>query len=453
MIYGLTPQGFRAKRLPEIKAELEASLVERFGQIDLRAESIFGQLVGIDSADDAVLWALAEMVYNSQYPDTASGVSLDYAVALNGITRQPATFTTATAIAYGLHNTVLAQGRQVSNGADTYQSTQTITISRANAVYTRTIVNSVGAGDYTLTINGVAYTYTAGGGDDETDILTGLQSALVGAPVTVSVTTVIELTGQHSLTVSANLTNNLVGTNMPVRADDSGAKTLLINTLTQIITPVAGWQSVNNPDMGITGRDRERDEELLARRNESIQIGASTTTGAIVGAVRQVIGVVDAVNFPNNGTVTDANGTERQHVWVIVEGGDDNDIAEALYSKVAAGIGYRGAVSVLVTDPITEQEFAVKFDRPTTVYPLIDIDVSLGSGAPANIQDVIKQALADINLRIGETLFYSRLFCPVNNIAGVIVQDIEVNAEKLNIVPDPDERIIILPANVTVTIV
>lgn len=453
MTYGLTPEGFRAKRLPEIKAELEAALVERFGEVDLRSESIFGQFVGIDSADDSVLWAVAEAVYNSQYPDTASGVSLDYAVGLNGITRQPATSTTATAIAYGLNGTVLTQGRQVSNGSDTYLSTQTVTISRDNAVYTRTAVNSVAAGAYTLTINGVAYTYTAGGGDTEGDILTGIQAALVSAPVTVSVTTVIELTGQHSLAVTSNLSVQQVGVSFPVIASEIGANTLLINTLTSITTPVAGWQAVNNPVAATTGRDRERDEVLLARRNESIQIGASTTTGAIVGAVRQVLGVTDAVNFPNNTAVTDANGTLRQHVWVIVDGGDDQDVADSLYSKVAAGIGYRGAESVLVTDPISEQEFAVKFDRPTPVYPTIGIDVSVGSGAPVDVTGAIKTALESIALRIGETLFYSRLFCPVNNVGGVIVQDIEVNLAKLNIVPAPDERIIILASNITVTIV
>ena len=121
---GLTPEGFQAKRLPDVKADLEARLVDAFGDPDLREESVFGQLVGIHSELAALLWALAEDVYASQYPDTATGVSLDHVASLTGIVRIPATPTQVNAVAYGTPNTFLPAGREAENPRtdDVYRS-------------------------------------------------------------------------------------------------------------------------------------------------------------------------------------------------------------------------------------------------------------------------------------------------------------------------------------------
>lgn len=89
---GLTALGFQAKTLEEIKAELEADLRSRISpNIDLGTESPTGQLVGIMAGQLRKLWELAEAVYNSQYPDSASGFSLRALSVLTGTQAEGAT--------------------------------------------------------------------------------------------------------------------------------------------------------------------------------------------------------------------------------------------------------------------------------------------------------------------------------------------------------------------------
>lgn len=86
--YGLTALGFVAKRQAVIKAEIEVALQQAFGiNLNLLPESVLGQLVGIFSEREALLWELAEAVYASQYPPGAEGTSVDNILALNNLRR------------------------------------------------------------------------------------------------------------------------------------------------------------------------------------------------------------------------------------------------------------------------------------------------------------------------------------------------------------------------------
>lgn len=90
--YGVTPQGFVTKRQQDIIAGIQSDLTLAFGQnINLLPESVFGQFVGVFSNPLALLWELADAVYASQYPSGAEGASVDNILALNGLTRLPAT--------------------------------------------------------------------------------------------------------------------------------------------------------------------------------------------------------------------------------------------------------------------------------------------------------------------------------------------------------------------------
>ena len=98
MSYGITDNGLIVKRLADIKEEIETSLKAELGSgINLDARSPLGQLVGIFAAAVATQWELDEQVYNSQYPDTAEGVSLDNVASITNITRLASTKSTVTA--------------------------------------------------------------------------------------------------------------------------------------------------------------------------------------------------------------------------------------------------------------------------------------------------------------------------------------------------------------------
>lgn len=457
MSFGLTPAGFQPKRLPDVKADMEARLIEAFSDPDLRSESIFGQLVGINSELAALLWALAEDVYSSQYPDTATGNSLDNVVSLNGIMRRPATSTAVTAIAFGTPGTLLPQGREARNRRtqDFYRSTAAVTISLANAVQITVQIDTVEDADYTITIDGVDYTHSASSETGQ-QILTAL-AALVPGDVTTTLNTgslVLATADARAWGLSANLASSEAGTPVPMRAVVPGPSPLPIGDLTEIATPVAGWARVNNLQPGITGTARERDQELRARRERSIRVTGRQTLPAIEARIIALDDVIAANVVSNNGTDTDSFGTPRQHVWAIVDGGTDDEIAEVLFSTVAAGIGYRGNEVVLVESEITGKPYEVRFDRPTLILPNISIEYERLSVFPADGEARIREALVNRTYQIGEKLVASQLYTQVNTVPGVQIDLLEIDTGASavpRIEPAPNERIVIDVSNITLT--
>ena len=108
---GVTPTGFERLRLADIKTEIEDVLKTTFGSdINLSPESVFGQIVGIFSEREDLVWQAMEDVYNSQYPDTAFGASLDNVCALTGITRLAAKNAIAVITITGTPGTVIPSG-------------------------------------------------------------------------------------------------------------------------------------------------------------------------------------------------------------------------------------------------------------------------------------------------------------------------------------------------------
>lgn len=86
--YGLTAAGFVLKPQSVIVSEIQTELQGTFGQnINLSPESNFGQIVGILSEREALIWQLALAVYASQYPAGAEGTSVDNILALNNLRR------------------------------------------------------------------------------------------------------------------------------------------------------------------------------------------------------------------------------------------------------------------------------------------------------------------------------------------------------------------------------
>ena len=111
MAFGLLATGFERKRLIDVKSEIEASLKLTLGaNINLLPSSVLSQLVGVFSDRESDLWELLEEVYNSAYPDSASGLSLDNVAAITGVRRLEATYSTVVVTATGSAGTIIPAG-------------------------------------------------------------------------------------------------------------------------------------------------------------------------------------------------------------------------------------------------------------------------------------------------------------------------------------------------------
>lgn len=148
------------------------------------------------------------------------------------------------------------------------------------------------------------------------------------------------------------------------RAKELGAVQTTLNTIKIPVTIVLGVVSVNNPVDATEGKDEETDYQLKVRRRQSVSIGSSGYLNGLLATVLQLDGVTDAALYENYTNETDANGTPPHCMWLVVEGGSDSEIADAIYRKKSYGCDMRGNIEYTITT-ISYQQFVAKWDEPT----------------------------------------------------------------------------------------
>lgn len=171
MAFGLTPSGFVIMRQSDIVAAINASLQATFGDnIDLSPEGPFGQLTGIFSEREALIWELAEAIYQSQFPAGAEGTSVDNVLSFNNLKRLAATPTVTDSaplveanqitlfglVLYGTSGTVVPSGSLIQTSAAppvVFSLDSAVTIApAANAVQTIFFSNVPNVGSFSVSI-------------------------------------------------------------------------------------------------------------------------------------------------------------------------------------------------------------------------------------------------------------------------------------------------------------
>lgn len=116
-------------------------------------------------------------------------------------------------------------------------------------------------------------------------------------------------------------------------------------------------------------------------------------------------------------------------MYVAVVGGVDQDIAEAIWRKKDVGCDYNGNTELTVVDDsgynYPQPTYQVKFNRPSTLGILFEVQLVDDPTLPANIEDLVKDAIvarfngADggARERIGSTIYASRYYGAVSSAA------------------------------------
>ena len=110
----------------------------------------------------------------------------------------------------------------------------------------------------------------------------------------------------------------------------------------KIITTVPGWDSVTNAASGVTGRAEETQAAFESRRAASVAKNAHGSVAALFGTLAEVKNVSAVLVLENvTSTPTTLSGvTVAGHsVYISIYGGDNTDIARAIYNKLDAGCG------------------------------------------------------------------------------------------------------------------
>jgi len=478
MTYGITDEGFKVKRLAEIKSEIEDELRLVFGSgVDLSSNTVFGQFVGIYAEREASVWELAEAVYNSQYPKTSFKSQLDNVVTLTGITRQPGVKSNVALTFLGDVGTVIPSGSVFSvdgNSSSRFVLDQDVTIGAGqNEIQTITFSLVPDAGNFKIRYNGqdtgvLAHGATSQNVEDALNGLPDLSEVQVtgdfsgGFLITFQgadglkeheLLTIVDNTLEQSSTaVTTAVTetqegfpNRVIAT---VYGEEVGPTTAPSGTLTIIENPITGLNSVVNELDAIVGNDVESDSDLKVRREESLQRAGSSTLDAMVSRLSDLDDVTAVVGFENITMIEDSDGRPPKSFEMVVQGAHNQDIAETVWETKPGGIESHGSSIEQITD---SQGFVrnIKFSRPTEVNIYVEIDLTTDSNFPINGLTQVRDAVVAHGDALGigqDVIVYPKLLCALNDIQGITDVAIRIGT---SVSPTTDDNVSIAPQEIS----
>lgn len=438
MNYGVTDTGFVKKDITVIKAELEALLKALFGDnINVDPDSTFGQFIGTFSKQGADFWDGLEQVYHSQYPNTADGVSLDNVAAINAITRKAATETFVESVLFGTEGTVVTAGSQaeLEETSEIFELRTAVTISALAAVKAECSVPATGGADYTVTINTSTFT---GSGASITAIVAAIVADITAGSEPVEATD--NLDGSFTIVSNDAVTSFSVSVGTDVDLDSfgsygifdaviAGATPVPVGTLTIIVTPISGWNSVDNLLIGQIGTDVETDVEFRLRRlNDLAAVNAATLDAIRSRISNDVEGVSQVIVLENRTDIVDSGGRPPHSFEAVVVGGESQDIGEKIWEVKPAGIATHKntdptfGISVNVTDSEGNIQI-VNFSRPETIIVQVASRLTLYSeeSFPIGGNDAVREAILAYGqeLNIGNDLLIQRWYTPIFTVPGI----------------------------------
>ena len=479
---GLSETGFSVKRLEDVIAEMRASaesefasLVEPGDIVNTSETSVLGRWIRLTSAPIADLWEQLQNVYTAFDFQQASEQALENITLLGGVARKSATASTANMVLYGDYGTTIPADSNIRSN-----TTGKVFATDSEVVLNETMCVAVQISPATVS-NSTAYSFTYQ--------ISGINTS----PVTVSITSdssateseivnaiISEVNTNHSTDLIAYLVDSEaliqiqnqayrctfdVNTdwdiskakkNVTATCSETGPNEQDPNTIESIQSPVLGWNTATNPSAAVAGTSIETDSELRSRYAAAKFQDSVNTYEAIYAAILKLDGVEQVVIYENETDTAFVSPPVPAHsFYTIVLGGNSNEIAQTIWDNKPAGIGTAGTTYTVVDSMGVEHD--IKFGRPTDVPIYIDVEVTAQSDYPSDGDDQIKNAIiAHIDaLGIGEDVIYSRLYTPINSVAGHYVNTLTLDTAATpvatsNLTIDYFERATITAANINV---
>jgi uncharacterized phage protein gp47/JayE len=491
MSFGISDEGFTLKRLNDILTEQRAKAVQLFQDltaegdlVDTSDSSLLGRLIALDAAGDADLWEVAQQSWSAFDPNSATGISLDNLVQYGGISRFGASPSTAIGLFAGTLNTLVPAGSTVSapNTQVEFTASESVALSPTLAAGITISVNTLqNSAAYSVTYTpfgstATTATFTSDGDATVAEILAGLQAVIAGSHPLLDATVVgsgsaatlvinnDDVFQSITYSVTSNFIINKVKKTGGLTAVVNGALSQEANTITQIVTPVLGWDSVTNPLAASEGRLAETDEELRIRfRNTKLE-RSSNILDSLYSALQNLDGVEEVQIYENDTDVTDSNGVLPHSFLPVILGGSSQLIAETIWENKPMGIRSQGSTVIAVTD---SQGFlhGIGLERPAPVTIYVEMTLSLNPEAdnpfPGDGTEQIQAAIiayASDKFGVGKDVIFSRLFTPINSIPGHQVDSLFIGtspspAGTSNVIINFDELASFESLNIIVNIV
>lgn len=258
--YGLTDRGPNIKRLDVILAEMQESMTKKLGvNVGQNTQSFLNHLLTNAADRIAELWEFGEEVYYSQYPSSATGVSLDNAAQFGGSTREMPAKSYYRILCTGQDGTVIPAGTLIAT--DTSPATNLTLpsdsmITRAAFNKAAIIMSSPGAtAALGVALNGTLYTITPDATKSVSENLAALGEIITNPDFTVRMgedalhIEATDPTSSNVMVLSENLTTASVGSVITFATVDDGDILIPNGVVTKVVKAVAGLTDGRFPAM------------------------------------------------------------------------------------------------------------------------------------------------------------------------------------------------------------
>ncbi len=197
-------------------------------------------------------------------------------------------------------------------------------------------------------------------------------------------------------------------------------------TLTAIVTPATGWNTVSNTGAATLGLELATDAELRTTRLIELAGAGSGTVAALRAAVIDVDGIVEVTVYENISIATVSGRPGKSFEVVLWDGAtpaaSNTEVAQAIWDHKPAGIETHGGTSASATTD-TGATTAVEFTRASSLRVYVSATCVLAPGTGAGWQAQVQAAVvarAD-EYTVGETAYASQLVAAILDAVPAVV--------------------------------
>jgi len=456
--YGVTSTGFVKKDLEAVVNEIGEDQQDLISPtLNLLNSGVIGKNNGIFADQIRQMWDLAEAVYASRYPDSASGASLDSVCSITGYRREEPERSSVTLDRLYLDNGVTIP----------IDSVVSVGPSGARFITTAAVTNSSGyKGTYSTTAESEEYGEINGYSGTIDTIQTSISGWSAAAALTcataetysldgTSLTLQVDQGATQTVTFAAGNPWSASDVATQIEADTTGVDSYAVGTYVRVASDTEGTGSAIkitggtanavlvfvtdlikgfNSEDAVPGNLEELDPSVRINRLNTVRAAGSSTFEALKAAVTLVDDVDQVILYENDKHYFSSDGLPPNSFEVVALGGTDVDVAQAIFDTKPLGIRSWGSTVVAIDD---SQGFShdIGLTRPTEIILHIKLTLTIDSTYPVDGDALVKAALVAYaaTLTIGVDAIILQFKAIPLTITGVV----DVPTFYMDIVPDP----------------
>ena len=268
-------------------------------------------------------------------------------------------------------------------------------------------------------------------------ILTGIPNTIIPANSKVSTENGIIFYSDEELTIGEN--GKIEGYFL---SKEYGAIATPLNTIKNIIDGVYGWETVNNLEEVIIGNEIESDASFKRK----IKNGALFNGKSLLQDYKSAIYKVDEVkscyvrdNYEDFSVVYDGITIDAHSIYCCVFGGNDEEVAKAIFNIKSSGCSYSGNTLVTIKDEVFKGTYEIRFQRPTIVPVYVEVKVKNINSNSNDLESEIKQTIIDYSkgnlinfnqLGIGDNINCFDLASVISSVvSGITINQIKIGLD------------------------